>query len=137
MNWPDYAILAVMAISIGVGALRGFIMEVFSLLVWVAAFGVAYHFAGDVAVIMEGAVTLPSARIAMGFTGLFIAVLLVGGLINYLLGRLAGGSLVAGVAGHNPPDANGGLGRHLFTRIDLRASRLRSGCIGGQRSIGG
>lgn len=88
MNWPDYAILAVMAISIGVGALRGFIMEVFSLLVWVAAFGVAYHFAGDVAVLMEGSVTLPSARIAMGFTGLFIAVLLVGGLINYLLGRL-------------------------------------------------
>lgn len=88
MNWPDYAILAVMAISIGVGALRGFIMEVFSLLVWVAAFGLAYHFAGDVAVLMEGSVTLPSARIAMGFAGLFIAVLLVGGLINYLLGRL-------------------------------------------------
>lgn len=88
MNWPDYAILAVIVISIGVGALRGFIMEVFSLLVWVAAFGVAYHFAGDVAVLMEGSVTLPSARIAMGFAGLFIAVLLVGGLINYLLGRL-------------------------------------------------
>lgn len=88
MNWPDYAILAVLAISIGVGALRGFIMEVFSLLVWVAAFGIAYHFAGDVAVLMEGSVTLPSARIAMGFAGLFIAVLLVGGLINYLLGRL-------------------------------------------------
>ena len=170
MNWPDYAILAVMAISIGVGALRGFIMEVFSLLVWVAAFGVAYHFAGDVAVLMEGSVTLPSARIAMGFTGLFIAVLLVGGLINYLLGRLVestglsgtdrllggvfgaarglalvlvlllvagltplpAGSLVAGVAGHSPLDAHGGLGRHLFARLDLRASRLRSGCIGGQ-----
>jgi membrane protein required for colicin V production len=37
---------------------------------------------------MEGSVSLPSARTAMGFTGLFIAVLLVGGLINYLLGRL-------------------------------------------------
>ena len=63
-------------------------MEVFSLLVWAAEFLVAYHFAGDVAVLMEGSVTLPSARIAMGFAGLFIAVLLVGGLINYLLGRL-------------------------------------------------
>lgn len=88
MSWPDYAILAVIAISMAVGALRGFIREVFSLLVWAAAFLVAWHFAGDVAALMEGSVNLPSARVAMGFTGLFIAVLLVGGLINYLLGRL-------------------------------------------------
>jgi membrane protein required for colicin V production len=88
VSWPDYAILAVIIVSLTVGALRGFIKEVFSLLVWSAAFLVAYHFAGDVAVLMEDAVTLPSARTAMGFSGLFIAVLLVGGLINYLLGRL-------------------------------------------------
>jgi membrane protein required for colicin V production len=88
VSWPDYAILAVVAISILVGALRGFIKEVFSMLVWAVAFLVAYHFAGDVAALMEDSVTLPSARTAMGFTGLFVAVLLVGGLINYLLGRL-------------------------------------------------
>jgi membrane protein required for colicin V production len=88
MHWPDYAIIAVILISTLVGLLRGFIKEVFSLAVWAAAFFVAYHFAGDVAVLLEDAVTLPSARTAMGFAGLFIAVLLVGGLINYLLGRL-------------------------------------------------
>jgi membrane protein required for colicin V production len=88
MTWPDYAILALIALSIIVGALRGFIREVFSLVVWAAAFFVAYQFAGDVADLMAEAVTLPSARTAMGFAGLFIAVLLVGGLINYLLGRL-------------------------------------------------
>ncbi len=88
MSWPDYAILAVIAISVLVGALRGFIKEVFSMLVWAAAFLVAYHYAGDVAAMMENSVTLPSARTAMGFTGLFVAVLLVGGLLNYLLGRL-------------------------------------------------
>ena len=88
MHWPDYAILAVIAISTLVGALRGFIKEVFSLVVWAAAFLVAYHFSGDVADMMEDAVSLPSARSAMGFTGLFVAVLLIGGLINYLLGRL-------------------------------------------------
>ena len=88
MFWPDYAIIAIIAVSVLVGALRGFIKEVFSLAVWVAAFMVAYHFSGDVARLMESAVTLPSARTAMGFAGLFIAVLLVGGLINYLLGKL-------------------------------------------------
>lgn len=88
MSWPDYAILAIIAISTLVGALRGFIKEVFSLAVWAAAFLVAYHFAGDVAELMADAITLPSARTAMGFAGLFIAVLLVGGLVNYLLGKL-------------------------------------------------
>lgn len=88
MEWPDYAIIAIIAASILVGALRGFIKEVFSLLVWAAAFLVAYHFAGDIADLMVDQVTLPSARTAMGFAGLFIVVLLLGGLMNYLLGKL-------------------------------------------------
>lgn len=88
MTWPDYAILAIIAISLLVGLLRGFVKEVFSLVVWVAAFVVAYRFAGDVAVLMESHVSVPSARTAIGFIGLFIVVLVVGGLANYLLGRL-------------------------------------------------
>ncbi len=88
MAWPDYAILAIVAISLLVGALRGFMKEVFSLLVWAAAFVVAYRFAGNVAALMEPHVSLPSARTAMGFVGLFLMVLVVGGLLNYLLGRL-------------------------------------------------
>jgi len=88
MHWPGYAIIAVIALSVVVGLLRGFIKEAFSLLVWAAAFLIAWHFSGDVAALMEDAVSLPSARTAMGFTGLFVLVLLVGGLINYLLGRL-------------------------------------------------
>ncbi|MEE8339231.1 MAG: CvpA family protein [Xanthomonadales bacterium] len=88
MSWPDYAILGTIAISILVGALRGFIKEVFSLLVWAVAFIIAYQYGGDVAALMDDHISLPSARTAMGFTGLFIVVLLIGGLLNYLLGRL-------------------------------------------------
>lgn len=88
MSWPDYVILATIAISVLVGALRGFMKEVFSMAVWAAAFIVAYQFAGDVAALMENQVSLPSARTAIGFTGLFVAILLIGGLLNYLLGRL-------------------------------------------------
>jgi len=88
MTWPDYAILATIGISILVGMLRGFVKEVFSLLIWAAAFALAYQFGGDVASVMEDQVTLPSARAAMGFAGVFILVLLVGGLMAYLIGRL-------------------------------------------------
>jgi len=96
LTWPDYAILAVIAVSVLVGALRGFIREVFSLAVWFAAFFVAFHFSGDVADLMADTVTLPSARTAMGFAGLFIAVLLVGGLLNYLLGKLVDSTGLSG-----------------------------------------
>jgi len=88
LTWPDYAILGTIGISILVGALRGFIKEVFSLLVWAAAFIIAYQYGGNIATLMEDHVSLPSARTAMGFTGLFVSVLLIGGLLNYLLGRL-------------------------------------------------
>ena len=88
MSWPDYAILGTIAISVLVGALRGFVKEVFSLAVWAAAFFVAYQYGGDIAALMADHISLPSARTAMGFTGLFIVVLLIGGLLNYLLGRL-------------------------------------------------
>jgi membrane protein required for colicin V production len=62
--------------------------EVFSLVVWAAAFIIAYQYGGDIAALMDDHISLPSARTAMGFTGLFIVVLLIGGLLNYLIGRL-------------------------------------------------
>jgi membrane protein required for colicin V production len=88
MAWPDYAIIATVLISILVGFLRGFIKEVLSLAIWALAFFVAYQYGGEVAEMMEEHVSLPSARAAMGFSGLFVSVLLVGGLLSYLIGRL-------------------------------------------------
>jgi membrane protein required for colicin V production len=88
MNWPDYAILATIAISVLVGALRGFIKEVLALAIWALAFVLAYRFAGDVGSLMEAQVSLPSARLAMGFAGIFLVVLVLGGLLVYLVGRL-------------------------------------------------
>ena len=88
MIWPDYAIVATVVISILVGFLRGFIKEVLSLVIWALAFLVAYQYGGEVAGMMVDHVSLPSARAAMGFAGLFVSVLLVGGLLSYLIGRL-------------------------------------------------
>lgn len=88
MNWPDYAILATIAISMLVGALRGFIKEVLAIAIWAMAFVLAYRFAGDLGTLMEPQVSLPSARLAMGFAGIFLVVLVLGGLLVYLIGRL-------------------------------------------------
>ena len=88
MDYADITVLAIIAISILVGALRGFVKEAFSLAVWGAAFFVAFQFSGTLALQLDGIVELPSARTAMAFAGLFLAVLLVGGLITYLIGKL-------------------------------------------------
>jgi len=88
MQYADYVVLAIIAISILVGAIRGFIKEVFSLLVWAAAFLIAFQYSGDLAMQLQDQIELPSVRTSLAFAGLFVAVLLVGGLLTYLLGEL-------------------------------------------------
>lgn len=88
MEIADYIVLAIIAISILVGALRGFIKEVLSLGVWVAAFLVAFMYSGALAMLLEEQIDLPSARNALAFSGLFLGVLLVGGLLTFLIGKL-------------------------------------------------
>nr|WHW29675.1 putative CvpA family protein [uncultured bacterium] len=88
MGWPDFIIIGLVLVSVVVGLLRGFVKEVFSLLIWVAAFLVAQNYTENVAGWLEGSVSLPSARMAIGFAGLFFVTLLIGGLLNYLIGQL-------------------------------------------------
>lgn len=88
MNWADYAILGIIAVSVVVSLFRGFIREVFSLLVWVAAVYAGLQAAGPLATRLEGVIEVPSVRVIIAFVGIFVLVLVVGGLINYLLGRL-------------------------------------------------
>jgi membrane protein required for colicin V production len=88
MQYADYVILGIIAISILVGAIRGFIKEAFSLAVWVAAFLVAFQYSGALALQLESHIELPSARTSLAFAGVFLAVLLVGGLLTYLIGKL-------------------------------------------------
>ena len=88
MQYADYIILAIVAISMLVGAIRGFVKEAFSLVVWAAAFLVAFHYSGALALHLEGHIDLPSVRTSLAFAGLFLAVLLVGGLLTFLVGKL-------------------------------------------------
>lgn len=88
MQYADYIVLAIIAISILVGAIRGFIKEAFSLIVWAAAFLIAFQYSGALAMLMEEHIELPSVRTSLAFAGLFLAVLLVGGLLTFLVGKL-------------------------------------------------
>ncbi len=88
MNWVDVTIIAIVLLSMLVSVFRGLVKEALSLGVWIAAFFVAYRFVDWGAVMVPGAVELPSARLAISFAALFVGTLLLGGLVSWLIGKL-------------------------------------------------
>jgi membrane protein required for colicin V production len=88
LTWVDLVLLGIVGISCLVGLLRGFIVEVMSLVVWLAAFWLAFVFGADAAQMFEPYVEAASARLLLGYTVLFVAALMVGGLATWLIGRM-------------------------------------------------
>lgn len=88
MNWIDYTILGALALSVLVGLWRGLVSEVLSLAAWIAAFWVAWTFGPRVAAQFEHAIALPAARIALGYGLCFVAVLIVGAVVRFIVRRL-------------------------------------------------
>lgn len=95
MNWADYALLTILAVSMGIGLWRGFIVEVLSLTVWIAAFWLTVAFGADVAARLTG-IGSPSARLFVGYAGVFLAVLVAGGLAVWGIGKLISGTGLSG-----------------------------------------
>jgi membrane protein required for colicin V production len=88
MNWTDYIILGVLALSVLVGLWRGLVSEVLALVIWIAAFWVAWSFGPAVARHFEHVIELPSARIIVGYGLCFVAVLVLGALLRFVISRL-------------------------------------------------
>ena len=88
MNWTDYLIIGVLALSVMVGLWRGLISEVLALAIWAAAFWVAWLLGPRVATHLEGTISLPSARYIVAYGVCFIAVLILGALLRFAISRL-------------------------------------------------
>ncbi|WP_257281526.1 MULTISPECIES: CvpA family protein [unclassified Endozoicomonas] len=87
-TWIDWVIAAIVAVSSLISLKRGFFKEVLSLLTWVVAIFVAWTFNGSVANLLTQYVETPSVRVISASILLFVATLLVGGLINRLFSEL-------------------------------------------------
>jgi membrane protein required for colicin V production len=96
MNAADLAILGICLVSILVSLFRGFLREAFSLLIWVAAFYAAMLATGPLSLRMEPWIDMPSVRLIVAFVGVFVLVLVVGAMFNYLLGRLIASTGLSG-----------------------------------------
>ncbi len=87
-NGADWAIVVVVGLSILISLSRGFVREALSLLVWVAAFVVAFLFSAILSPLLANAIDVPSLRYAAAFALLFVVTLIVGSLISYIVAQL-------------------------------------------------
>lgn len=89
MIWVDWFILGVITLSALLSLWRGFVKEALSLVTWVAAPTVAVLFYEPLAASwLLDWISAPSARKGLAFGVLLVAVLLLGGVVNYLVGQL-------------------------------------------------
>lgn len=84
----DWIILGVLAVSTLISIRRGFVKEALSLLTWVAAILVARLFAAQFTVVLAPYIETESLRLGAAYIVLFIATLMVGGMVNYMVSEL-------------------------------------------------
>jgi len=86
-NWLDYGILALIAVSVIMGIVRGFVREAMSLVTWVVAITVGVLYCQPVAALFTS-ISMEGVRLLLAFILLALSTLIVGGIISYFLARL-------------------------------------------------
>ena len=86
MTGFDFAVIALLLVSLLFGLWRGLVYEVLSLIGWPVAFLLSRLFAGDVAPMMPGA--QETMRVTLAYAVVFVAALIVWGALAWLLSRL-------------------------------------------------
>lgn len=85
MNHADLAIALVIATSVVIGAVRGLVVEVLSIAIWVGAVALALTLGGGVGDLFTTSIELPSLRAAIGYGVVFFGALAVGAVVMWLL----------------------------------------------------
>ena len=84
----DWMIIAVVVLSTLLSLKRGFVKEVMSLVTWVVAFIIAVKFTSQLQTLLIAQVQNYQIRYVVAFIALFIATLVLGALVNFVLGSL-------------------------------------------------
>ncbi|MGL9769144.1 MAG: CvpA family protein [Sodalis sp. (in: enterobacteria)] len=87
MIWIDYIITGIVFFSALLSLIRGFIRETFSLVIWACAFFIASYYYSYLAIYLTS-FEKQIIRNGMAITLLFVATLIVGSILNYIIGSL-------------------------------------------------
>lgn len=96
MNWVDVVILGIIGTSALISLARGFVREALSIAVWIAAFVLARYLSAPLALVLAPYIESPTLRIGAAFAIVFVGVLLLGALLNYLAALLVGSTGLTG-----------------------------------------
>ena len=99
MNSFDVVLILILVAFIAVGALRGMVREIMSLVTWIAATLVGWLFAPEVEVYLRNMFSEYALRMVVAFVALFAATWVLGLLLGFLAQRF-----VAGRRGLNLPN---------------------------------
>ncbi len=86
--WIDWVIIALISVSTLISLKRGFVREALSLVTWIGAFIIARTFHPQMQSLLESTVETPLVRLIAAFAILFFGTLIVGAIINNLIGHL-------------------------------------------------
>ena len=83
----DWIIIGILGISVLISIRRGFVKETLSLATWIAAVVVARLFAGHLSVLVGTQIESESVSLAASYLILFVGTLVVGGVVNFVMGE--------------------------------------------------
>ncbi len=85
MNLIDLGFIAVILVSALIGLGRGLIREVLSLIVWVAALGLAWLYHKPFGELLTAQIAQPPVRLGVAFVAIVLIVLVLGAILGSLL----------------------------------------------------
>lgn len=88
LNWLDYTIIIIVGLSAVISLIRGFIREALSLASWIIAFWIGLTFAKNLSPLLQPYIHSDSLRYGLSFFILFVATLILGAFVNFLITHL-------------------------------------------------
>lgn len=88
MTLFDFAVVAVVGLSVLLSLIRGFVREILALSAWVVAFLAANLLAGEVAVWLAGAIEDETWRLLAAFVCVFVVVLIAMSVLAIVVSKL-------------------------------------------------
>jgi len=95
-NWTDYTIVGIISVSALISIVRGFVREALSLVAWLVAAWVALTFAKEGAQYFVGFIAHSTIRLIVAFIVIFISMIIVGAIVNWLIAKLVSSTGLSG-----------------------------------------
>lgn len=87
-HWIDYAIIALVGLSVFTGLMRGFVKELIALGIWIVGIYLGFTYSPALSVMLKPYIPDASLRTILSFVVLLIGTLVAGGILNMFLSMI-------------------------------------------------